>query len=129
MAKPGVIGFLISTFGLSCPRCRKADLFYYPVLRFKKLYKMKSECDYCGQDFEIEPGFYYGSMFISYIISSFFMLISFGIIKFAFKLDVWTTFGIVMALLVLVYFYVFRISRSLWIHFFVKYNPKAVKKQ
>ena len=129
MAKPGVIGFLISTFGLSCPRCRKADLFYYPVLRFKKLYKMKSECDYCGQDFEIEPGFYYGSMFISYIISSFFMLISFGIIKFAFKLDVWTPFGIVMALLVLVYFYVFRISRSLWIHFFVKYNPKAVKKQ
>lgn len=53
------------------------------------------------------------------------MLISFGLIKYFLKYDTWTTFGIVMGLLVLAYFYIFRFSRSIWIHSFVKYDPEA----
>jgi len=118
-------GMLTSALQLQCPKCRKADLFYFPILKFKKMYTMKSTCSYCGQNFNLEPGFYYGAMFISYIISSFFMLISFFVIKFAFQLSTWRTFGIVLLLVALVYFYIFRFSRSIWIHFFVDYDENA----
>lgn len=120
---------LVSVLKLECPKCRKAKLFYYPITKFRRMYSMKTSCDCCGQNFELEPGFYYGAMFLSYIISSFFMLISFFLIKFIFGLKTWDTFGIVLLLVALGYFYIFRVSRSMWIHLFVEYDPDASCKQ
>ncbi len=118
-------GFIESSMKLECPRCQKAKLFYFPILKFKKMYSMRSSCSCCGQNFELEPGFYYGAMFISYIMSSFYMLISFFIIKFTFGLKTWDTFGLVLIIVALSYFYIFRLSRSIWIHMFVNYDPEA----
>ena len=51
-----------------CPRCRSGKLFYHPSYNYLKFYKMREECPRCALKFEVEPGFYYGAMFLSYIM-------------------------------------------------------------
>ena len=110
---------------MKCPRCRKADLFYFPILKFKRMFDMKLRCSCCDANFMPEPGFYYGSMFISYIMTSFFMLGSFFILKLGFHMETFSAFGVVLAIVVLLYFFIFRFSRSLWLSFFLKYDAEA----
>lgn len=50
-----------------CPACRSAHIFKdkkkYNLFDFQGLHK---DCQNCGQDLEIEPGFEFGAMYISY---------------------------------------------------------------
>jgi uncharacterized protein (DUF983 family) len=48
-----------------CPKCRKGDMFANGMysLRGQKSY---TNCPYCNFQFEIEPGYFYVAMFVSY---------------------------------------------------------------
>lgn len=48
-----------------CPRCRKGDMFTTSMYGFK-LQRMNELCPHCGLKFELEPGYFYVAMFISY---------------------------------------------------------------
>ncbi len=118
-----------SVFNFKCPRCREGDLFVAKSsFNYKELTKMPKNCPVCDQVFLPEPGFYYGAMFISYIICGFWFLGFVGICIFGFDLSVNTSF-VLLALMVAVLFgWIFRISRSIWIHVNVKYDPSISKK-
>jgi len=88
---------------------------------------MPEHCDICGQKFEPEPGFYYGAMFISYILSGFFFLACAGIGIILFDLSVNLTFVFILLIAAATYLWFLRISRSIWIHIMVKYDPEAEK--
>ena len=60
----------MSILKLKCPRCGEADMFCNSnVYKFKGFFDMPKECPNCKQDFEIEPGFYYGAMYVSYALT------------------------------------------------------------
>lgn len=85
--------------------------------------KMPEACPHCGQDFVIEPGFYWGAMYISYLIIAFTM----GPVAFfcAFYLD-WEIMKVMLllvAMIVTLFIFYMRLSRSIWIHIVVKYDP------
>ena len=108
---------------LKCPRCRKGDLFENSTFSFKKSFDMPDRCHSCRQDFWPEPGFYYGAMFISYILSAFF---SIGFVLFVHWVLGWSTSGSFFALILVsavCFVYVFRLARSIWISINVKYQP------
>lgn len=88
---------------------------------------MNDHCDHCGQAFELEPGFYWGSMYVAYGLSSGFLLAGFAIVYFLFHTSITTTFFIVLTILLLLYGVVFRLARAIWINIFVHYDPKADK--
>ena len=48
-----------------CPKCRKGDMFANKLFSFKSQ-KMNDTCPHCGFKFEIEPGYFYVAMFVSY---------------------------------------------------------------
>ncbi len=122
-------GYLSSTLGCRCPRCREGKLFQNPVsISMKKNMLMNKECPVCGQPTEIEVGFYYGTSYVSYVIGvalSIASLIVWWVIiglstednRFFF----WLGFNSV--LLILLQPWLMRFSRSLWISWFVKYDP------
>ena len=114
-------------FGMKCPKCRQGDLFETPTLSFKKPFDMPDHCDVCGQKFEPEPGFYFGSMFISYIMTAFFSLIVIGLCIFVFDLSINMSLLILVLLMVVLFIWVFRFSRSVWINLMVKYDPNSKK--
>ncbi len=111
-----------------CPKCRDASssLFKKPF-HFKEPLNMNHSCDSCGQSFEPEPGYYYGAMFISYLLSTFLLLPIALVLVFYFEWKESSAMIIVILTGLLLFFRILRMSRSLWIHAMVKYNP-GVKK-
>ncbi|MBE8714689.1 DUF983 domain-containing protein [Sphingobacterium hungaricum] len=51
-----------------CPRCHVGKMFEGPVYGLKKQ-KMNETCPHCGFKFEIEPGYFYAAMYVSYVFS------------------------------------------------------------
>ncbi|MBX2814955.1 MAG: DUF983 domain-containing protein [Saprospiraceae bacterium] len=86
---------------------------------------MHKHCHHCGVDFEPEPGFYYGAMFVSYIGSGFFLMICALLAVFVLKLSLPVTLITLFVFILLVHAYLFKVSRSIWIHWFVKYDPQV----
>jgi len=110
-----------------CPRCHQGDLFEKPYI-ITNSFKMPKSCDVCNQAYEPEPGFYFGAMFISYIITGFLFLILAALSLLVFNLSVNQTTFLVLAVGAIFFIFFFRISRVLWIHFIVKYDEEIVKK-
>lgn len=109
----------------NCPRCRKGKMFEEPFVLSKPL-AMNTHCSHCHLKMEPEPGFYFGAMFISYIISSFFLLLPTLLLVFYFKWSVVAAIAFTLMLLAVTYLRFLRGSRALWLHLMVRYDPSKV---
>ena len=118
---------LYSILYFKCPKCHRGDLYPTSLTSFRKTFTMNDRCTHCEQAFELEPGFYWGSMYVAYALSSGFLLLGFAFIFFFFQTSIITTFFIVFAILALLYGLVFRLARAIWINIYVHYDPKADK--
>ncbi|MBR9921371.1 MAG: DUF983 domain-containing protein [Bacteroidetes bacterium] len=120
---------LYSIFAHKCPKCHTGDLFETGSFSFNKPFEMPDHCPHCSQNYMPEPGFYYGSMFLSYIMSAFFCL--FFIMFFHWVLD-WSmgaSFLLLLAVGGIFFVWFFRFARAVWINININYDPaKAVKK-
>jgi len=118
-----------SVLKLKCPKCRQGDLFYNKkIYQFKGFFDMPKKCPKCGQDFQIETGFYYGAMYVSYaltialIVAVFIALILFNI----FSIELFLLLDFILLLIALPY--LFKVSRSIWIALMIKFDKKAIEK-
>ena len=119
--------FMAMSKGL-CPQCRQGKMFKYPVWKISKFAEMNENCPVCGLKFEVEPGFWYGAMFVSYA-NTILLLVFMGVGMFYLFNDPPTVYYIVtitVMSIVLVPFN-FRVSRSVFLHLFgfVKYRGKS----
>jgi uncharacterized protein (DUF983 family) len=121
-------GYLSSTLGCRCPRCREGRLFQHPVtIRLRKNMTMNVTCPVCGQPTEIEVGFYYGTSYVSYAITvllSAASLVAWWLIIGLSTQDqrffYWLGFNALF--LILLQPWIMRLSRSFWISWFVSYD-------
>lgn len=113
---------------LKCPRCQEGDLFETSTFSFQKSFDMPRQCPHCGQKYFLEPGFYYGAMFISYIITGWFALIFVGTMILIFGMDWQVAFSLMVLAMAILFVWFFRISRAAWINFNVKYQPGKTSK-
>ena len=122
-------GYLASTLNCYCPRCREGKLFQNrTTINFKKNMLMNKECKVCGQATEIEVGFYYGTGYVSYFLavaicvaSLITWYLTIGLSTNDNRFFIWL--GCNAVLLIILQPWLMRISRSLWISWFVKYDP------
>lgn len=121
--------YLLSTLDNRCPRCRVGKIFKSSnPYDLKHTVEMNPTCPVCGQPTEIEVGFYYGTGYVSYALTVAFSVATFIawwiIIGFSTedkRFFYWlATNGV---LLILVQPLLMRLSRSLWLSWFVKYDP------
>lgn len=97
------------------------------VYRLKSFMKMNDSCPVCGQPLDMEPGFYYGTNMISYglavIVSALSCILWALLIGFSLRdsrFFWWLGFNAV--LLVLLQPPLMRLSRTVWLSFFVPYS-------
>ncbi|MEL6123840.1 MAG: DUF983 domain-containing protein [Bacteroidota bacterium] len=83
---------------------------------------MPHSCEVCGQRMEPEPGFYFGAMFISYVLSSFFLLAPTLLLVFYFKWSVTAAITFTIFLGAITYVRFLRLSRAIWLHLNVPYE-------
>lgn len=122
--------FIISIFSNKCPRCREGKLYKHNnPYNFKNNMEMNKECTSCGQATEIEVGFYYGTGYVSYGLSVAFSVATFVawkvLIGMTFSVDddrmlYWMATNI--TLLIVVQPILMRLSRTLWLGWFVSYE-------
>jgi uncharacterized protein (DUF983 family) len=119
---------LWSVFTNKCPRCRQGKLFTSSnPYALKVITKMPEACPVCGQKTELEVGFYYGTGFVSYGLSVLFSMLSFILwvvtVGISLKDDrVFWWLGVNIVATILIQPLLMRLSRSIWIAFFVKYE-------
>ncbi len=86
---------------------------------------MNDRCSRCLQTFEPEPGFYYGAMFISYIMTAWLFIVIGLFLVFSLGWAVRSTMMFMILLALGIHTLCYRLSRSIWIHMFVKYDAVA----
>lgn len=118
---------LYSIFGFKCPKCQEGDLFETNSFSFKKPFEMPERCPNCGFRNLPEPGFYYGSMFMSYIISGFFCLGFVFFFHWGLGWGIPASFGLLIGVFVVFFVWFFRFSRALWLNIIFKYDPSRAK--
>ena len=114
----------INAWNYRCPRCRKSPLFNEPFELSKPL-DMPAACANCGQRYEPEPGYYFGAMFISYGLSSFILLPIALLLNIYTEISINAIMGIIILLGAIMFLRILRLSRSLWIHIMIAYDPRA----
>lgn len=57
-----------SALHAKCPKCRTGNMFANGMYHFGGQ-KMHEKCPHCGFHFEIEPGYFYVAMFVSYAMN------------------------------------------------------------
>lgn len=109
-----------------CPRCRQGNMFTHGTFVLSKIASIPKQCESCGLQFEVEPGFYFGAMFVSYGFSVGILLANMIVLYFLFSdPEIWIYLTSVTISSALLYPIVFRYSRIIFLHVFggIKYNP------
>lgn len=113
-----------------CPRCNKGEVFCSKnPYDFKSMFLVHNHCSNCGAKFNPEPGFFYGAMYVGYAISVAYLTSFYVAMKVLLgEFDLSIYFLLAIGSLVLATPFVFRISRAIWLAFFVKDNNDEVLK-
>ncbi|MCX2718045.1 DUF983 domain-containing protein [Lentiprolixibacter aurantiacus] len=111
-----------------CPRCHQESMYRETnPYRLGSLFKMHERCSHCGTKYKMEPSFFYGAMYVSYAVGIAFAVAAFVISFLFIGTSLVNTFIAIVATLVVFMPVIIRLSRNIWINFFIKYNPSAEK--
>ena len=117
-----------SVLKIKCPKCHEGNMFCNTnIYQYKGFFDMLDYCPKCNQDFQLEPGFYLGAMFVSYALTialniivfvAFLLLNSYSLVPF-----------LITAFIILTITgpYIIKISRAIWIALSINYDPNAIK--
>ena len=111
---------------MKCPRCHHGDMFTNNnPYALSKMSDMPLSCPVCGQPYVLEPGFYWGAMYMSYALTLLFSAINVALIWLLFGFHLYLVVFGNAALLLLMFPLFFRYSRVLWLQLNVPFNSEA----
>lgn len=90
---------------------------------------MPERCPVCQQKFELHPGFYFGTGYVSYGLSLGVIVICFLLYALIMGLSIednsiYWALGVSTVSLIILQPVLQRMARSIWIAFFVRYDPE-----
>jgi uncharacterized protein (DUF983 family) len=95
---------------LRCPVCGQGRLF-------RNWITMHPTCDHCGLKYERAPGYFLGSIYFNYGVTTVIVVATFLALFFTEVLPQQTAFLVLLAFSVLFPLWFFRYARSLWMAF------------
>lgn len=118
---------LYSILYCKCPKCQNGDLFIEKnPWKFRSMLDMPERCSNCDQDFTIEPGFYYGALWMSYPLVV--------IVAISLLVPLWLfpeSYVGIISVMILCLFAIqpmlMRWGRAIWLNVFVSYDPDEMK--
>jgi len=128
--------YLLSLFTSRCPRCRRGSMFKepnpYKKIKLSYIFDMYDNCPECGQKYDLETGFWYGTGYVSYALAVAISVTTFvawmvliGVSTEDNRVFYWLGFNGV--LLILLQPWMMRLSRVMYLCFFVKYDENYKK--
>src|SRR5438067_11791907 len=122
--------YFSSIFSMRCPRCRRGPMFNdnnpYKKLKLSHIFDMPANCPVCHQKYDLEPGFWYGTGYVSYGLAVLISAITFiawwlliGISINDNRVFYWLIFNAI--LLLIIQPWLMRLSRVVYLYFFGRY--------
>lgn len=109
-----------------CPRCQNDKMYINPnAYNLTDVFEMHENCRSCGLKYKIEPSFFFGAMYVSYAVGIAFGVAAFVISYFIFETNLKVAFGAIIGALVVFMPIIMRLSRNIWINFFIDYDKEA----
>ncbi|QQS96967.1 DUF983 domain-containing protein [Sphingobacterium spiritivorum] len=110
-----------------CPRCRVGKVFEGKAYGFRKQ-KMNEFCPVCGVKFEVEPGYFYAAMYVSYAFSVA-QIVSLAVATYIITRSesAWLYLGVLFFTTLIFAPFNFRYSRLVLLHYMtpkISYNPR-----
>ncbi|MCP2028760.1 uncharacterized protein (DUF983 family) [Flavobacterium sp. HSC-32F16] len=110
----------------SCPKCQKESMYLDKnPLHLANVLKMNDHCSHCGLKYQIEPSFFYGAMYVSYGLNVAVGIAAFIVSFMFFGASIEQSFITIVITLILLFPFVLRLSRNLYINMFISYDPNA----
>ena len=124
-------GYLWSMLTMRCPRCRRGAMFKepnaYKSIKLSHIFNMPDNCAECGQKYDLEVGFWYGTSYVSYALAVAVSVATFiawmviiGVSTDDNRVFYWLGFNGI--LLVVLQPWIMRLSRVIYLYFFVSYD-------
>ena len=138
MSKKPTPNYYWSILTMKCPRCRRGRMFkegaLYKSLKLSHIFNMYDNCPECGQKYDLEQGFWYGTGYVSYALAVAVSVTTFvaWLVLIGVSADdnrIFWWLGLNTVLLVVIQPWLMRLSRVIYMRFFVKYveNYKTTK--
>ncbi|WP_411030714.1 DUF983 domain-containing protein [Spongiimicrobium sp. 3-5] len=120
---------IYSIFTGHCPVCHTESMYSEAnPYKISSTLKMNERCSNCNTKYKIEPSFFYGAMYVSYPVGLSFAIAAFVISYLLLDLSLITTYGIIVVVMVIALPIILRISRNIWINFFMSYRSPELEK-
>ena len=114
---------IYSIFTGTCPVCQEESMYVEKnPYKLGKIYDMHERCSNCGTKYKIEPSFFYGAMYVSYALGVAFSVATFIITHFFIGFGLFASFISIIVVLILLMPIIMRLSRNIWINFFLSYK-------
>jgi uncharacterized protein (DUF983 family) len=114
-----------SVLKLKCPKCQEGDLFIDKnPYHFRRCLLMHDKCEKCNQDFQIEPGFYYGSIWMSYPIVVLITIAVTSIFYLYLEVSLFFFIFILATVMLSLQPLILRWGRAMWLSIFVKIDKR-----
>ena len=122
-----------SILSMRCPRCRRGPMYKdpnpYRKLTLGHISDMHENCPVCNQKYDMEPGFWYGTGYVSYALAVAMSVATFvawwvliGVSVSDNRVMYWFIFNSVVLLVAQPW--LMRLSRVIYMRFFVSYDPE-----
>ena len=113
----------------TCPKCQNESMYEDKnPLHLSKVLKMNETCSHCGLKYQIEPSFFYGSMYVSYALNVAVGVATFIVSYIFLGTSIKNSFFAILGSLIILFPWVLRWSRNIYINMFVSYDPLNSKK-
>lgn len=121
---------LYSILNFKCPYCHQGDFFVAHPYNLKRVGDLHDRCSECDGRYSIEPGFYFGAMYVSYAL---------GV---ALAVSIWVAFlvlapdaplpwmiGVIGTAMLLVGPLFYALSKIIWANLFLDFeNPTGTRR-
>ncbi|MBU2975472.1 DUF983 domain-containing protein [Zobellia sp. B3R18] len=113
----------------SCPKCHEESMYEDKnPYHLGKIFDMHERCSTCGTKYKIEPSFFYGAMYVSYAVGIAFAVAAFVISFLFIGATLTTSFIAIVATMIIFMPLIIRLSRNIWINFFIHFDSEAGRK-
>tara|TARA_B100000902_G_C27321423_1_gene924863 strand:- start:2541 stop:2930 length:390 start_codon:yes stop_codon:yes gene_type:complete len=117
---------LYSIINNVCPRCQLSE-FWPKNNPYKNIFVKNGgdigHCKNCNLKYEIEVGFWYGAMYVSYFLSILTALISWFFLSFfCNKIELSSQYIIISTILIVSFPIIYFYSRLLWINIYISFR-------
>lgn len=112
-----------------CPKCHEESMYKNSnPYALNEVLTMNEKCSNCGTKYQIEPSFFYGSMYVSYGVGIAFAVAAFVITHFFLNTSLTVSFAAIVATLIAFGPIIMRLARNIWINLFMHYDKSLAKK-